>query len=203
MKIQVRKCRVTGKLFEDLDKYALHLQKLRAMLKQERLYKRIRTEFAVWLNEERSAIYDIDDIVPWFIKNQRYIMNAVNALGSNSREQFYEDDVFEDIKLKVRYSSSVSNTHQCPDDGKTNFMCRDSDGPTGYPGFHGDISGSLNRSKKYDSSFPYGRALNIVGLKTGSGGGGNKNWSYGVSIFLADWTGLSQSLTVNKLKGVL
>jgi len=41
-------------------------------------------------------------------------------------------------------------------------------------------------------SYPYDSIGKFVGLKTGSGGGGNEDWGYDVSIFLDDWPGLNQ-----------
>lgn len=208
MKVQVHKCRITGKLFEDKDraKYILHLKAMRAKQKELRLHERIRVEFAAWLEHERSTIYDPDDIIPWFMKNQRYIMDAANALkfpNDNKEWQrgFHPDDKFTDITLKIKYSPCVSNSHQCPDNGVLNWCAKDP-GVTSYPGWQGYINGTLVRPDKYDYDYPYDAALAIVGLKTGSGGGGNKSWSYDVKVFLDDWPGLGQILVVNKLKGI-
>lgn len=208
MRVQVHKCRVTGKIFEEKDraKYILHLKTTRANQKEERLHKKIRNEFAVWLKKERSEIYDPEDIIPWFLKNQRYIMDAANAIKFTNddkrwRRGFHPDDKFTKIELKVKYNYFVSNSHQCPDNGVTNW-CAKNPGVTSYPGWEGSIKGTLERPKKYDGNYPYSEALEVVGLKTGSGGGGNQGWQYDVKIFLADWPGLGQILTVNKLKGI-
>src|ERR1035437_5373477 len=102
MKVQVHKCRVTGKIFEAKDraKYILHLKNVRARQKELRLHKKIHAEFDIWLKNERSNIFDIIDIPAWFIKNQRYIMDATNAITfANSRdyEKFQPTDNFSDI----------------------------------------------------------------------------------------------------------
>jgi len=207
MKVQVHKCRITGKLFEDKDraKYILHLKAMRAKQKELRLHEKIRKEFGAWLAKERSEICDPNDIIPWFMKNQRYIMDAADALkfSNNKKYQngFHPDDRFIDITMRIKYSPCVSNSHQCPDNGITNWCARDP-GVTSYPGWEGHIDGTLVRPSKYNWSYPSSEALNIVGLKTGSGSGGNESWGYDVKVFLADWPGLGQILTINKLKGI-
>ena len=207
MKVQVHKCKVTGKIFEEKDrtKYILHLKKIRAQQKEKRLHAIIVDGFGEWLANERANIFDVQDIIPWFLKNQRYIMDATNAISfRNSRdyEKFQPVDKFIDIAFKyIRYSPFTSNSHSCPDNGVQNWCARNP-GPTGYPGWDAHISGKLIRPPKYNSSYPYSEALNLVGIKTESGGGGNESWGYDVKIFAADWPGLEQGLVVNKLKGI-
>jgi hypothetical protein len=50
-------------------------------------------------------------------------------------------------------------------------------------------------------SYPYSNILALLKIRTGSGGGGNDDWSSDVKIFLADWPILAESLTFNKLAG--
>jgi len=210
MRVQVRKCRFTGKIFEekDLKKYATHLKKLRAELTEKRRLNIVRETFKSWLRKEKKKILHPDDIPEWFLKNQRMIMDAVNAGMGDRNEKFYASDEFTKFEFDtVRYSPLVSNTHSCPDNGKTNWHC-DNSLPKGYPGWTCNVKGKLKRHSSHMGSYPYGAALNIVGLKTGTGGGGNERWGYGVSIFLADWPGLQDTVDnmerdqiVAKLKG--
>jgi len=215
MKVQVRKCRFTGKIFEekDLKKYALHLKKLRIEMKEKREEDRVKKDWIKWLKAERKRIKTIDEIVPWFLANQKRIMYAANAMGHRfSSDKFYpETDSFTKMVLGVRYNPLASNSHRCPDNGITNWCGKNPNpsDPTSYKGWTGNIAGTLTRAKKNNYSYPYGEALKIVGLKTGSGGGGNENWNYGVTIFLDDWPGLKheidlteQELVVKKLKGI-
>jgi hypothetical protein len=214
VKIAVQKCRFTGKIFEmkDRAKYMAHLKELRAKMKTDRHLAKVNTDFASWLAEEKKKIIDVDMIIPWFLENQRYIMDANNAgiHGSrhSSHDKFYKDDKFENMTLKVDYRQSCSNSHTCPDNGVTNWCSKDNNLPTGYKGWHGHIGGSLKRLPRHNSSYPFSNALNIVGLKTGSGGGGNEHWSYDLNIFLDDWPGLQaavdimeQEQIVQRLKG--
>lgn len=208
MKVQVYKCRFTGKLFENKDrtKYILHLKTLRKAKQKARLYARILNEFNTWLIKERSEIYELEDIIPWFMKNQKYIMDAANAISFSDDNKyqrgFHPDDEFKNINLNVKYSPTVSNSHQCPDNGMTNWCAKDK-GPISYPGWSGRICGVLIRPAKHNWSYPASDALNLVGIKTGSGGGGNDNWAYDISIFVDDWTGLRGILIINKLKGII
>lgn len=214
MRVQVRKCRFTGKIFEekDLKKYAAHLTKLRAERAEKRKLDKVRATFTAWLNREKKKILRPEDIPEWFLKNQRFIMDAVNAGIDNrsfSSDKFFDTDKFTKISFNLlRYSKNVSNTHVCPKGGVTNWGCKD-DKPKGYPGWTANVKGSLERNKNHMGSYPYSGALNAVGIRTGSGGGGNESWGYGISIFLADWPGLQhtvdemeQNEIVARLKGV-
>ena len=211
MRVQVRKCRFTGKLFEekDLKKYAIHLRTLRAERAEKRKLDKVRATFTSWLNREKKKILHPEDIPAWFLKNQRKIMDAVNAGFGDRDEKFYSTDEFTKFSFeKPRFSKTTSNTHNCPKGGVLNCSCED-DKPKGYPGWTAHVNGALKRNKNHLGSYPYSAALNAVGLKTGSGGGGNESWGYGISIFLADWPGLKatvdameQEQIVAILKGV-
>ena len=214
MRVQVRKCRFTGKIFEekDLKKYAIHLRNLRAERAEKRKLDKVRTTFTAWLNREKKKILHPEDIPAWFLKNQRRIMDAVTAGFGNrgfDKGRFYATDEFTKFQFEtIRYSPYVSNTHVCPEGGVTNWGSEDGL-PTGYKGWATHANGTLKRNKNHQGDYPYSSALNAVGLKTGSGGGGNESWGYGVSIFLDDWPGLKHTVDlmerdqiVAKLKGV-
>ena len=202
MKVTVNKCPDTGKLFEDDKKYKLHRAKVLREKKSVAREKAIKNNFFDWLADEKKSIITVDMIVPWFMKNQRTIMDAANAglrwpssPWSTYSSKFRDDDVYENVSItSVRYSKTVSNTHNCPVGGVTNFMCRD-DLPQGYEGWWCRISGTLVRTgKMYE--YPYSSGLHLVGINTGSGGGGNEDWSYDAKIFLADWPGLQHEIDI-------
>ena len=206
MRITVRKCPFTGKIFEEKDvlKYIDHLKRVREKQQKYHRYSCIRKEFSKWLAEERASIREIGEISPWFIKHQQYIMDATNANVFENKspfDKFVDGDIFTNIDISAKYCSSVSNTHVCPDSGVTNWGYRDKTLPNGYCGFEGMITGCLIRPPDA-MGYPYGEALNLVGLKTGSGGGGRNRWNYGVSIFLADWPGIGEEITIARLKGI-
>jgi len=167
-------------------------------MKEKRRLEKIKNTFKDWLHEEKLKIYHPSDIPAWFLDNQQTIMDAWNAgcrpidtFGCSGEDKFYNTDKFENVKFTGNsvFQDLLSNTHSCPDNGTTNFM-RDPDKPRGYPGWSAYIKGALIRNKKHNGSYPYSGALKLVGLKTGTGGGGNADWGYSVSIFLADWPGL-------------
>ena len=205
MRIEVYKCPFTGNIFEkkDKDKYIKHLEKLRANMKEDREYKKIKDKFDGWLAAEKEKITHIDMIVPWIIENQRYLMKAYNAVdpSSNWDGKFHPaTDKFTKLKLTANYDPSVSNTHTCPHNGVTNWGGRVVGAPRGYPGWHGHIEGSFFR-KKDKHRYPISALFKLLRLNTGTGGGGNEEWGYSVEIFLADWPGLAQQLTFEKLRG--
>lgn len=211
----VRKCRFTGEIFEEKDrkKYIAHLKKLRVALAEERKIERTKKTFKQWLAKEKKKILRPEDIPEWFLKNQRTIMDGANA-GFGDRpfknDRFFITDEFTKfVFTSLRYSNEASNSHVHPDKGVGNWCGEDPNKPTGYKGWTGHVDGVLKRMPQHDSSYPYSGALNAVGIKTDSGGGGNKNWGYGFTIFLDDWPGLKhtvdemeQQQVVNKLKGV-
>lgn len=141
-------------------------------------------------------------ICPWFIKNQRTIMAYTNAIAfqnvtkSNRNVRFTDSDNFHYLTFKnVKYNSLVSNSHVCPESGVTNWCARSEDRPIGYKGWAGYLHGSLLSDKDRNYCYPYSEALNLVGIKTGSGGGGNASFGYNFSVFLDDWPGLAEQVS--------
>lgn len=217
MRVQVRKCPFTGKIFEekDIKKYVTHLQKLRESMQSQRRYQRLRDTFSTWLVEEKKKVTHVDMICPWFLENQRVIMESTNAIcfgGQNKysiRGRFVKEDRFAKLEFEsIRYNPFSSNSHVCPDNGVTNWTGKEPGRPVGYVGWTGYLKGSLVRPDKNNYSYPYSEALNLVGIKTGSGGGSNQSFGYGFTVFLDDWPGLQvqirqmeEDLIVAKLKG--
>jgi hypothetical protein len=209
MRVQVRKCPFTGIIFEEhnRNKYVSHLAELRSDKKEARRLASIRASYDIWLKNEKLEITSPTMVMEWFLENQRFLMDAFNSgvRGTDSpsmfsRAKFYPNDKFTALELQTStYGSYVSNTHVCPDDGITNWGCKP-DKPIGYPGWSIRLGGSLYRDKKHNGSYPYSELINMVGIKTGSGGGGNESWSYDASLFLADWSGLSEARLFDKLK---
>jgi len=200
MRIQARKCPFTGTVFEEKDRmnYVTHLQELRSIMRASREQKRIKDTWTEWLYAEKLKITRPEQIPAWFLANQKTIMYACNAVEGTHRwfdDNFVPEDVFTKLNFsEPKFSECVSNTHNCPASGVTNFMCKD-DLPRGYVGWTSYVNGTLVRPKKHDGSYPYSGALKMVGLHTGSGGGGNKNFGYDIKIFLDDWPGLKAAVT--------
>jgi len=97
-------------------------------------------------------------------------------------------DVELDFTLDIRYSNQVSNTHSAPVGDVRNWH-GEADKPCGYAGFHGRIRGTCQGKTDISGSNFFNGAQNfekgIVGINTGSGGGGR--FSYDVSLFLDDF----------------
>lgn len=209
MRVQVRKCPFTGKIFEEKDivQYVLHLLNVRAEHQKIRKEKRVRDTWESWLRESKKSITHVDEIAPWFLENQATIMAAVSAFNTGRpSEAFDSSDKFLGLQLKLKWNDSCSNSHVAPEGKPTNWDGREGT-VKGYPGFIGTLNGQLSRGN-FDSKYPYGDAYRLVGLKTGSGGGGNKNHGFGVTVFLDDWPGLQaqvdgqlQDAVVDRLKG--
>lgn len=198
MRIAARKCRLSGELFEEseLDEYAAHLRVLRKTRAEEFRLLKLSVEWMHWLRKEKEGIKQIADILPWFYENQQHIMDSITAgarmpnVSYWERDKFVDGDKFDRLTLNVIYSHQVSNSHVCPEKGTTNWCGHHADLPKSYPGWKGQINGRLLRPPAGNGSYPCNVALNMVGLLTGTGGGGNDEWGYDVSIFAEDWPGL-------------
>ncbi len=211
MRIQVRKCSFTGKLFEekDINKYIKHLQNIRAEHRTNRRLKNVSENFESWLHNEKLKILDFSEIPDWIIKNQTYIMEYCNAVLPKTYNHKFPfqptTDKFEDIKLLRMYKTHASNTHSCPKNGVQNWE-RKPDLPNGYPGLVGTIEGKLVRNKIDLNNYPTSDLLNILGIITHGGGGGNNQWRWSVTLFLDDWPGLTRAIEekeiLSKLKGI-
>lgn len=218
MRIQARKCPFTGKVFEEsrIDEYVLHLLDTRKDLKRKRHLSNVKNTFEDWLKAEKLKITHPNQIPEWFLENQKQIMDAHNAgcrpkkYSGFDRDKFFTSDTFTKVEWEkeVVFSDLVSNSHSCPDNGEMNFGGDGVGIPKGYPGWSGYVQGSLSRDMKHRGSYPYSAALNLVGINTGTGGGGNENWGYDFRIFLADWPGLKEEVRrleeeriIRKLKG--
>lgn len=202
MKIQVYKCPWTGKIFEfsKRDKYIKHLSEIRVKNREAWKGRHAKRTFSDWLASEKSRIKNVSEIPQWIMDNQEYMMNAYNGIHSKEFDgHFYTaTDKFVGIRFgSIHYTDSASNSHNAPHTGVTNWGSK-ADLPVGYPGWVGSITGSLNRDKKHNHSYPYGSFLRMLGLKTGGGGGGNERWSYSVTVFLDDWPGLSHECAIIK-----
>ena len=112
---------------------------------------------------------------------------------------------FEHLSYSVKYSDNVSNSHECPMNGVTNWSRRDPDKPTSYPGFKGNISGKYNADdhtiSEYCSSFH--RKVKIPGIHSGTGGGGHDGFRYELKFFIDDFPNLKNEITKERAKSGL
>jgi hypothetical protein len=216
MRVEVYKCRFTGKIFEKSDRkqYIKHLTALRIGLRQERFHVSIRDTFSDWLKAEKKKLTHVDMIAPWIMANQRFLMDAHNATlrfkSSDSGDTFHKsDEILAVMFTGLKFKPVASNSHSCPVRGVMNFS-RAPGTVLGYPGFVGDVLGKTKRLSRHAYAYPMGPLLQMLKIHTGSGGGGNENWGWGVTLFVAEWPGLKTQIqemeydqVVSRLRGIL
>lgn len=191
MKVTVDKCPHTGQLFEDNAEYLKHLARLSSQRRRDRKHKEKMDAIDTWLAEEKAKITRIEDIPAWVLDNQPKLMEACNFKGFNWYEgHFYPDDSLVKFFFEnIRFQDPLSNTHDAPVGGVTNFN-RVAGKPVGYPGYQVRLNGSLKRRDRRPHGFPIKNLCRLLNLNTGTGGGSNENWGYETRIFISDWPGL-------------
>jgi hypothetical protein len=193
-------CPWTKKLFATKRSYVSHLNQLRA----SRMHYRARQMRFRRKLEDMWNQPDFDSVIRW-------IHNNPEVFWENCKRQAFDEyttkrwdairDTFE-IKitnLNLTYSDSVSNSHNCPHTGVTNWgghrkLKDGTNAPRGYPGFAGNIS-------FHTPVNPVSFASNVfkgIRIHTGSGGGGDGHYQYSVSFFLDDWPGIAKTLSNNR-----
>jgi len=148
---------------------------------------------SVELEKERKA--DLD--------RRRKMLESVRlkATSISHLKQLIEETVLAafdiellDFRLKVQYSPTVSNSHSAPIVEHTNWE-REAGYATSFPGFFGSISFIMkykNDRRHVSGSSLFGRS-GIVGIHTGSGGGGqDERYHYDVCLFMQDFPKLSE-----------
>lgn len=205
------KCETTGKVFEHEADY-LKLQRKIARDKAERDREaRLQLKTATWFEEFRNQLMSIDRLPNEIIKNQEYFwamarrsVYGVRADGWNGVGKNKRKGVLMPMPIltrfttwNLRWSNEVSNSHNCPKNGVTNWCNSDKDKPTSYPGWCGRINWEVEWPKEWDG-FYLGSDLfkgdSRINTGTGGGGGwkdGRQTFGYDVQIFAADWPGLA------------
>lgn len=155
------------------------------------------------LNEIHS-ITDFDSVINWIEKNGSFLYNCSRnddngydkkTMNFNDWEKIPPNDFSVKIQHLYVKHGKVSNSHSCPVGGITNWGGKD-DLPRFYMGWRGRI-------KFVTSHYLPGHASNyfkIMGIHTGSGGGGRNHYEYDVSFFDDDWSGIASTLTMQYLK---
>lgn len=207
--ILVWKCPTTGKLFEEQTVYKNHLATLARDRRKVKQQNHIKNTFYDWLDHQRTnVVLSVDDIPQWILDNQQILKDAANVL-SDYYSKFKDSDRYTQIKFSnVRWNANLSNSHSCPKGGVQNWRGNETfaDGtpkPIGYPGWYINLSGSLQRNKKDMGSYPYSEVFKVIGIHTGSGGGGNENFGYDAKIFAEEWPGAASGQVFARLAGTI
>lgn len=221
-KINARKCPRTGKLFETDEAYRKHIVGLRKRLNETRPAKiaarkaaQRRKDLRADVRAELDAIQDIENLEKYIKENFNRVMIAWNGGSNPAVHELLDQIKMEEFDLRLRFSEKVSNTHNRPRDGVTNWGGRTEGAPRGYPGWSGHVSFTLNmdpssHEHEFTRTLTSGilclepeRALGWAGIHTGTGGGRGgpsvHKWEYGCEIFLNDFEGLKKLYFHDKL----
>ena len=221
-KINARKCPRTGKLFATDKEYRTHIVGLRKSLNRKRPAKiaarkalQRRRDLQAEVRAELDAIQDIEHLEKYMLENFNRVMIAWNGGSKPAVHELLDQVKMEEFELRLRFSERVSNTHNCPRSGETNWGGRDPDKARGYPGWSGHLSYTLNMNPEdFEHEFTRtltsgilcldpNRALGWAGINTGTGGGrggpGVHKWEYGVELYLDDFEALKKLYFHDKL----
>lgn len=210
-------CPHTDVVFEDRGLFGDHLVNLRRSKTAIRNYNKVGNEL-----HNQPTIYDIQK----FFNDNPILCFPTSLLTSVWKDYINKDYKFTISFSRMRYKSHCSNSHDAPLGKATNWGGREDGIPTGYAGLWGRVHLNFeskdnrmvlnaegikrykqNTNTKNYSSFIYDPrptdTLRKLRVCTGSGGGGNLELSYAVTLFLDDWIGLQNTVVERKLMGTL
>jgi hypothetical protein len=198
-----------GKIFEDKKKYQNHLRKLATARRYER---------KVYIDKEKKIAFlrnNFWEKVKSPAQLQAALLIHAEYFGLNglAHESFYGRKRPDGPPLlkkfstfDLRYNPQVSNTHDCPHNGVTNWGGDKPGAPRGYPGLQGRFDYNVEWYAAWEGWYPGGSDMwEGTRIHTGTGGGGGfkrydhdktkglQGFGYGVSIFFDDWPGLKAS----------
>lgn len=182
--IQAYKSDADGKIFEFKVDYNKHLRKLAAKRRADKKAQDARDAFdQVMIN--MGKVNDFSELEQ-FIKDNWEVFRQTIATGWRSRKLRPNADKLLSLKIEIYgFDQHLSNSHDCPRGGVTNFDRRaecNKDKPTSYPGWRGRITYSVTSSTGFGSEYFENTPIN-----TGSGGGGDECLSYDLRLFAADF----------------
>lgn len=193
-KVIVRKCRWTGKFFDNDKAFAKHLKKRRVELHSEiRMRRAIAVIDKVWA--EIRQIDNIPDIMQAFWDNHHILAWRGYHMNRHYVKKLPEKIVeLESLSYTLRYADNVTISHSAPI-GKIHNWCghlchRD------FPGFIGNIS-VVYKSDYGEAGLSNtvgGFARQATGFNTGSGGGGYRGLTYELRIYLDDFPNLKKRI---------
>jgi hypothetical protein len=177
-------CPVSGRLYKT--ERGARASAKRELEKQEQ--EAIKLKEAQKAKEEKEAERD------WLRMNLEDI-NDLPVLMKQRAKELYNWDL--DVSFDLWFSN-VSNSHSCPIGGVTNWGQRGANSPTSYPGWSGQIRGTL-KGKVPKTTF-MGTIADLIKEKfrvihTGTGGPGRPNeydMRIGCQLFLDDFPKLKE-----------
>jgi hypothetical protein len=217
-RVTVWKCPHTGKLFEDKTKYQTHLGRLSRERRERRRIQADRAQAQAWWLQLQQQEFDIMDLPALVLDHQdRFWTEAARVepwhwenIGKSRRGVVCPvPTLLEFTRFEIHWSDSVSNTHDCPHNGVTNWGGRNKleDGtpaPRGYPGWSGRVEWIVRWPREWDGWYPGSDLFSgkPVRIHTGTGGGGMidsqrygctvQTFGYDAKIFAADWPGMTR-----------
>jgi len=190
-------CPFTGTIVKSKRSYASHLKTLR----ENRMWANARKRRFRLRLEDLWSQPDFQSIVNWVeLNSDLFWQNGKNRgwhSDANKWDAIRDDFCFRITKLELSRSENVSNSHDCPHNGATNWGGTNKNAPRGYPGWQGRIDFKVS----HDVPSFFSNVVEGTRIHTGSGGGsGIGTYSYGVKFFDADWPGIAKTYQLAKEK---
>lgn len=189
-----------GKLFEFQEDYTKHLRKLAAKRREDKKRIQHRTNRELFL-DKMGQVSSFDELEQFIKDNWSFF--RLNAEEHSHGKRFRpKDDNLIGLDLDVNmFSQNVSNSHKCPrKGGVTNFetnAAHNKGKPTSYPGWRGRIKFSVTSSTTFGSAY-----FDETPIGTGSGGGGDSDKSYDLTLWAADfpliWKKHARQMAIDK-----
>jgi len=174
--IQAYKSEADGRLFESKVAYQIHIRKLAATRRKLKKKEEVENTRQAVIRQMRAECGSFDELEDF--------------LRARWREMVVDGSKLMKIGFsEMRWRDSVSNTHDCPRGGVTNFWSKE-ELPRGYPGWQGRIYIVIASEDVFGS-----REMKQLGIYTGTGGGG----SYDVRLFADDFPGMTKEIMWKKL----
>lgn len=201
-----------GKIFEFEDDYKAHYRKIRKQELMVIAQKKAVDLQKVWFEEnfwnKCKSVAQILRAVE--ISSQILYERQKESRPWGRKTKLPHDYAVEFESSRYRASPSVSNSHNCPEGGVTNWYGKP-DLPKGYPGYSGRFDYVIKHSDTVDtlgSDFFKGTRIH-----TGGGGGGGakpvskggraSRYGYDFRIFFDDWSALKKSFEEAQIELIL
>jgi hypothetical protein len=215
--ITAYKCDTTGKLFEEKATYQKHIRKVAAERRTQRKIDAARkTEKQWWMDNFWNRVKSLEQLKV-AILHHRDVFAANGVKNYRGNPKLLPTPIIEFTTLNLRYKDSVSNSHNCPHDGVTNWGHRadreSNDRPCGYPGWSGRFYYDVQSHKKQLHSYPGSSGMwKNTRIHTGSGGGGGhkdqeknfkQSFGYDLYLFFSDWPAMANEYEKAKTYTIL